>query len=49
MMSSDGNYIKYKIQLLKTHAQKLLTHHVNSTDDDYENLTAKEREIMEDR
>mmetsp|Transcript_8536 Transcript_8536/g.24492 ORF Transcript_8536/g.24492 Transcript_8536/m.24492 type:complete len:386 (+) Transcript_8536:192-1349(+) len=49
MMSSDQNYVKYKVQLLKSHAEKLLKHHTNVTDEDYDNLTKKERQAIEDR
>ncbi len=49
MMSSDNNYIRYKVQLLKTHAEKLLKNHVNETDEEYDRMSRRERQIVEDR
>jgi hypothetical protein len=49
MVQSDQNYIRYKIQLLKSHAEKLLDQHANHTEDQLDDLSRKEREKVMNR
>ena len=48
-MQSDQNYIRYKLQLLKSHAQKLLEEHANHSDDELDDMPRAERRRIMDR
>jgi len=49
MVQSDQNYIRYKLQLLKSHAQKLLDEHANHTDAQLDDMSRNERRRIMDR
>lgn len=49
MLKSDKNYVHYKLEVLRNHAKKLLTHHANVTDEDFNKLSEREKEVIEDR
>eukprot|EP00951_Prasinocladus_malaysianus_P022483 scaffold188437_cov50-Prasinocladus_malaysianus.AAC.1 len=48
-MSSDSNYVKYKLQLLKVHAERMLKHHANAGEEDKANMAPEERKELERR
>uniref|UniRef100_A0A7S1X151 Uncharacterized protein n=1 Tax=Tetraselmis chuii TaxID=63592 RepID=A0A7S1X151_9CHLO len=49
MLASDGNYIKYKLQMLKTQADKMLHHVGDHSSAELEALSEKERAVLQNR
>eukprot|EP00191_Tetraselmis_sp_GSL018_P001765 CAMPEP_0177610332 /NCGR_PEP_ID=MMETSP0419_2-20121207/19705_1 /TAXON_ID=582737 /ORGANISM="Tetraselmis sp., Strain GSL018" /LENGTH=344 /DNA_ID=CAMNT_0019105595 /DNA_START=229 /DNA_END=1260 /DNA_ORIENTATION=+ len=49
MMNSDNNYIRYKLQLLKVHAERLLNNHINATDENTKGMSPEDRRVLNER
>lgn len=49
MLTSDSNYIKYKLSMLKSHADKMLTHVGDHSNADLEAMPAEEVAALQNR